>query len=139
MFYPRCVSLKYYLRALPRPGASSMSDVHKVSSTDNGVQGYDFDPDALRNKYREERDKRLRTDGNEQYVEVKGDFSRYVDDPYVDPGFTRKPLHDEVEVLIIGGGFAGLLAGAGLREAGVRTIRIIEKGGDFGGPGYWNA
>ncbi len=115
-----------------------MSDVEKVSSAGNGVQGYDFDPDALRNRYREERDKRLRNDGNEQYVEVKGDFKRYIDDPYVDPGFTRKPLNDEVEVLIIGGGFGGLLAGARLREAGVQSIRMIEKGGDFGGTWYWN-
>src|ERR1700736_6720938 len=61
-------------RALPpRLGACSMSDADKVSSTINGIQGYDFDPDALRDKYREERDRRLRTDGNEQYVEVKGD------------------------------------------------------------------
>ncbi len=81
---------------------------------------------------------RNRVDGNEQYVEVKGDFSRYVDDPYVDPGFTRAPLNDEVQVLIIGGGFGGLLAGARLREAGVESIRIIEKGGDFGGTWYWN-
>ena len=54
-----------------------------------------FDPDALREKYRIERDKRLRADGNEQYIEVVGDFSRYVDDPYVEP-LTRDPLHDEV-------------------------------------------
>ena len=54
--------------------------------------GIDFDPDALRAKYRKERDKRIRPDGNAQYVEVKGDFSRYVEDPYVDPEFTRQPL-----------------------------------------------
>ena len=115
-----------------------MSDAEKVSSTLNGQAEFDFDPDALRAKYREERDKRLRADGNDQYVEVKGDFSRYIDDPYVDPGFTRAPLNDEVDVVIIGGGFGGLLAGARLREAGVKDIRIIEKGGDFGGTWYWN-
>jgi cation diffusion facilitator CzcD-associated flavoprotein CzcO len=114
-----------------------MSDIEKVPTT-NGQQEFDFDPEALRAKYREERDKRLRPDGNEQYVEVKGDFSRYVDDPYVDPGFTRKPLTDAVDVVIIGGGFGGLLAGARLREAGVKDIRVIEKGGDFGGTWYWN-
>src|ERR1700757_4369548 len=100
--------------------------------------GIDFDPDALRAKYREERDKRIRPDGNAQYVEVKGDFSRYVDDPYVDPEFTRQPLDETVEVLIIGGGFGGLLAGARLREAGFQDIRMVEKGGDFGGTWYWN-
>jgi cyclohexanone monooxygenase len=97
-----------------------------------------FDPDALRAKYREERDKRIRDDGNEQYIEVEGEFARYVDDPYVEPGFTREPLTDEVEVVVIGGGFGGLLMGAHLRDAGVEEIRIIEKGGDFGGTWYWN-
>jgi cyclohexanone monooxygenase len=97
-----------------------------------------FDPDALRRKYREERDKRIRADGNDQYIEVEGDFSYFVEDPYVEPGFTREPLTDEVEVVVIGGGFGGLLAGARLREAGVEDIRIIEKGGDFGGTWYWN-
>jgi cyclohexanone monooxygenase len=96
-----------------------------------------FDPDALRAKYREERDKRLRPDANEQYIEVTGEFSRYLDDPYVEP-IVRDPLTDEVDVVIVGGGFGGLLAGARLREAGVKDIRIVEKGGDFGGTWYWN-
>ena len=102
------------------------------------TRNYDFDPAALREKYRVERDKRIRGEGSEQYVEVKGDFSRYIDDPYVAPGFTRAPLTDEVEVVIIGGGFGGLLAGARLRQAGVQSIRVIEKAGDFGGTWYWN-
>ncbi len=97
-----------------------------------------FDPDALRAKYRAERDRRLRADGNEQYREIKGDFAHYLDDPYVAPGFTRAPLTDDVEVVVIGGGFGGLLAGARLREAGIGDIRIVEKGGDFGGTWYWN-
>ncbi len=97
-----------------------------------------FDPDALRDKYRAERDKRIRTDGNDQYLEVTGKFAHYVDDPYVEPGFTRAPLTDEVDVLIIGGGFGGLLAGARFREAGLKDIRIVEAGGDFGGTWYWN-
>ncbi|HEX4179445.1 MAG TPA: NAD(P)/FAD-dependent oxidoreductase [Caulobacteraceae bacterium] len=98
----------------------------------------DFDPDALREKYRQERDRRLRPDANAQYVEVTGDFRHYVDDPYVKPGFTRAPLTDQVEVVVIGGGFGGLLAAARLREAGVKDIRVVEKGGDFGGTWYWN-
>ena len=97
-----------------------------------------FDPRALREKYRAERDKRLRADGNEQYVKIDGPFAHYLDDPYVEPGFTRAPLTDEVDVAVIGGGFGGLLAGARLRQAGVKDIRIIEKGGDFGGTWYWN-
>ncbi|MEM6999234.1 MAG: NAD(P)/FAD-dependent oxidoreductase [Pseudomonadota bacterium] len=97
----------------------------------------DFDPDALKAKYLAERDKRLRDDANEQYIEVKGDFSNYVDDPY-EKTVARDPLFDTVEVVIIGGGFGGLLLGGRLREAGFEDIRVIEKGGDFGGTWYWN-
>jgi hypothetical protein len=98
----------------------------------------DFDPIALREKYRHERDQRLRPDGNDQYVEVAADFRHYIDDPHVEPGFTRTPLTDAVDVVIVGGGFGGLLAAARLHESGVKDIRIIEKGGDFGGTWYWN-
>lgn len=98
----------------------------------------DFDPDALREKYREERDKRLRPEGNQQYQAVEGQFAHYVEDPYVAEDVRREPLHDEVEIVIIGGGFGGLIAGARLREAGFDDIRVIEKGGDFGGTWYWN-
>ena len=57
-----------------------MSEAEKVLSTSNGDSGLDFDPDMLRAKYQEERDRRVRSDHNDQYVEVQGDFSRYVDD-----------------------------------------------------------
>ena len=99
----------------------------------------DFDPDALREKYRQERDKRIRSDGEDQYVELSGQFARYAEaDPYADPDFTRAPLTDEVDVVIIGGGFSGMLAAARLKEAGITDIRLIEAGGDFGGTWYWN-
>jgi len=97
-----------------------------------------FDPDALALKYRQERDKRVRPDGNNQYQEVVGEFAYFVEDPYIKETLKRDPLVDEVEVVIIGGGFGGLLAGARLREAGIHDFRIIEKGGDFGGTWYWN-
>ncbi len=98
----------------------------------------DFDPAALRAKYRAERDRRLRAEGNAQYIKIEAEFSRYLDDPYVAPGFTRDALSDEIDVVVIGGGFGGLLAGARLREAGVKNVHLIEKGGDFGGTWYWN-
>ncbi len=79
----------------------------------------------------------MRKDGNAQYLEVVGEFSHFLEDPYVKP-IERAALHDDVEVLVIGGGFAGLLIGARLREGGVEDIRIVEKGGDFGGTWYWN-
>ncbi|MGD8418033.1 MAG: NAD(P)/FAD-dependent oxidoreductase [Pseudomonadales bacterium] len=96
-----------------------------------------FDPDALREKYRIERDKRLRDEGNDQYVEVTGRFAHFLEDPYVER-VEREPLTDTVEVLIIGAGFGGLLAGARFREAGIDDLRIVEAGGDFGGTWYWN-
>ncbi|HEY2177841.1 MAG TPA: NAD(P)/FAD-dependent oxidoreductase [Caulobacteraceae bacterium] len=98
----------------------------------------DFDPDALHAKYLAERDRRRREDGIGQYVEVKAEFSHYIDDPYVQPGFSRAPVFDHVEFAVIGGGFGGLLMGARLREAGFESIRMVENGGDFGGTWYWN-
>jgi cyclohexanone monooxygenase len=115
-----------------------MSLENAQQNSDSSYANLGFDPDALRDRYRVERDKRLRADGNEQYREVVGQFAHYLEDPYVKPGFTRAPLFDDVEVVVIGGGFGGLLAGARLREAGIEDIRIIEKGGDFGGTWYWN-
>ena len=53
------------------------------------AQSPGFDPDALRAKYREERDKRLRSDGNDQYREARGELEAFLDDPYVEPGFSR--------------------------------------------------
>ena len=96
-----------------------------------------FDEESLRAKYRKERDKRLRPDGNDQYLEPKGRFAYLLEDPYVEK-VEREPLFDEVTIAFIGGGFAGLCAGARLKEAGVEDVRIIEGGGDFGGAWYWN-
>ncbi len=93
--------------------------------------------EALRERYRAERDKRLRADGNEQYVEMTGRFAAYLEDPYVRPE-PRDPVTDEVTVCMIGGGFAGLVFGARARQAGITDVRIVEKGGDFGGTWYWN-
>ncbi len=96
-----------------------------------------IDREALRRKYAEERDKRLRADGNAQYLQMAGRFARYLEDPYM-PVVPRAPRTDHVTFAFIGGGFAGLVTGARLVEAGVRDVRIIEKAGDFGGTWYWN-
>ena len=112
--------------------------MHIDASIEDLMGELEYDPSALKAKYLAERDKRIRSDGIEQYVEVTAEYSRYIDDPYVERGFERAPLFDEVEVAVIGGGFGGLLAGARLREAGFKDIRVIEKAGDFGGTWYWN-
>ncbi len=93
--------------------------------------------DELRARYREERDKRIRPDGNEQYIDLIDRFAHYLEDPYV-PIVEREPVTDHVTVAFIGGGFAGLVTGARLKEAGIDDVRIVEKGGDFGGTWYWN-
>ncbi|MGA1346181.1 MAG: flavin-containing monooxygenase [Ilumatobacteraceae bacterium] len=102
------------------------------------VGDIDFDPDGLRARYRNERDKRLRPDGNEQYVEITDRFAHFADDPWADRSFTREPLTDHVDVLIVGAGFGGLLAGARLRDAGFARIRLLDAAADVGGTWYWN-
>ncbi|QIG98413.1 MULTISPECIES: flavin-containing monooxygenase [unclassified Bradyrhizobium] len=96
-----------------------------------------IDKELLRLKYQEERNKRLRPDGNDQYLQIKGQLAHYLDDPYT-PVAERAPKTDHVTFAFIGGGFAGLATAARLTEAGVKDVRIVEKGGDFGGTWYWN-
>jgi cyclohexanone monooxygenase len=96
-----------------------------------------FDPAELRKKYAEERVKRLRPDGNNQYQEITGKFGHFNDDPYVAP-VSREAISEELDAVIIGAGFGGLLAAARLQETGITSFRIIEKGGDVGGTWYWN-
>ena len=97
-----------------------------------------FDPDSLRLRYSEEREKRLRPDGIDQYVEVAGDLAHFAADPWAEAVPPREPLTDEVDVALIGAGFGGLLVGARLRQLGVEGLRLIEKGADVGGTWYWN-
>lgn len=99
----------------------------------------DLDSRTLRDKYLEERDKRLRTEGDAQFISVEEEFAAYDRDPHAPPiASSRNPLQEDVEVLLIGGGHAGLLAAYHLRKAGIDDFRIIEKAGDFGGTWYWN-
>ncbi|PSL00336.1 cation diffusion facilitator CzcD-associated flavoprotein CzcO [Murinocardiopsis flavida] len=100
-------------------------------------EGADIDLEALRARYARERDRRIRPDGSAQYRSAAGEFGYYAKDPYT-PRTERAPLTDTVEVLVIGGGFGGLVTGARLREAGVESIRMMDEAGDFGGTWYWN-
>jgi cation diffusion facilitator CzcD-associated flavoprotein CzcO len=116
----------------------TMSKLLRVLAMNAKTQSMPFDPEALGRKYQEERDKRLRADGNDQYQEVTGEFAYFVEDPYIDGELKRQAIEEEVEVVIIGGGFGGMLAAARLHDAGITDFKIIEKGGDFGGTWYWN-
>jgi cation diffusion facilitator CzcD-associated flavoprotein CzcO len=97
-----------------------------------------FDPEAVRAKYLAERDKRL-VPGRADIRDLPSDeyFAHYRDDPFT-LFSEREPLFDEVDVVIVGGGIAGMLAGAKLRDAGIERIRVVDQAGGIGGTWYWN-
>lgn len=102
------------------------------------TQTPDIDQAALRAKYLAERDKRLRPEGQKQYVASEDGFADFFEgDPYT-PVTPREPLSEDIDVAVLGGGWAGLTAGARLVQAGVEDFRVIELAGDFGGAWYWN-
>ena len=123
--------------SIPRTYGLTMDESAKTEILDV-IGSRHYDPDVLKAKYMHERDKRITPDGSAQYVAVEGAFANFDKDPWSDGNFERGPITDHVEVIIAGGGFGGLLAGARLRQAGFTDIRIIEEGGDFGGTWYWN-
>ncbi len=97
--------------------------------------------DAIKTKFAEERDLRLnyRPEGTAQYTsELTGPLARYAIDAFSSEVTPREPINDTVECLFIGGGFSALLTSARLRERGVESIRIVERGADVGGTWYWN-
>jgi len=98
----------------------------------------DIDIPALEEKYRKEREKRLRPEGSKQYTELSGELAKYYEiDPHTPP-VVRDPISEDVNVVVLGGGIAGLLSGAYLKKAAVDDVRVVEMGGDFGGVWYWN-
>ena len=105
-----------------------------------GVPG--FDPDALREKYREERDKRLRPRGNDQYIEVVAEFSDYSDDPYVEPGVHARTSRWDYRYT--GGDSNGNLAGlagkrVGIIGTGATAVQCIPHLGEWAGQLYVSA
>jgi len=97
--------------------------------------------DGIKEKFAAERDLRLadRPEGTRQFTsDLTGGLSKYSIDPHAKEPTPREPLHDAVECLFIGGGFSALLTSARLRQKGVESIRIVERGSDVGGTWYWN-
>ena len=98
-------------------------------------QAIDFD--GLKERYRTERSRRTPDQVPRGYLDMRTHFAAMLDDPHTQ-ATQRDPVDDEVDVLIVGGGFGGLMSAARMREAGVPRIRIVEAGGDVGGTWYWN-
>ncbi|HKU40727.1 MAG TPA: NAD(P)/FAD-dependent oxidoreductase [Polyangiales bacterium] len=99
---------------------------------------HDIDIPALREKYRQERDRRLRKDGQQQYLQTRADFAdSYEHDPHT-PVLPRAPISEDIDVAILGAGWSGLLTAYHLKQRGVSTFRNIDLAGDFGGCWYWN-
>lgn len=100
----------------------------------------EIDIPQLREKYRQEREKRLRPDGSAQYLRPSARSGKNGDesvDPH-QPLVARAAISEDLDVAVLGGGFTGVLAAVQLKKAGVTTFRNLEQAGDFGGVWYWN-
>lgn len=110
----------------------SHSETTRLPSAD------EIDIPALKEIYRRQRDCRVRTEGQNQYVKPVDDFAdAYEADPYT-PVTPRAPLSEDIDIAILGGGWSGVCAGMELRKAGLNDFRNIDHAGDFGGVWYWN-
>ncbi len=98
----------------------------------------EIDIPALKRKYQQERDKRLKAKGSEAiFRPAVENQQRYAIDPH-QARIDRKPITEELDVVVLGAGFSGILASYHLMQAGVQNIRNIDQAGDFGGVWYWN-
>jgi len=112
--------------------------VHEYSGRElKALLGLPFDPDSVRRTYAEEREKRLHR-GDRRYSRMSGDFARYFADPAGRQPRVLAPVTEDVDVVVVGAGFGGLVVAARLREQGIKRLRIIERGADVGGNWYWN-
>ncbi len=130
-----------------------MADSKQIAGKDGVAQLSSFDPlsgdggkpqsyyDEIKQRFADERDLRLnfRPEGTEQFnSNLEGSLEHFGKDSYNRDIKPRDTLTDTVEVLFIGGGFSALLTTSQLREVGVDSIRIVERGADVGGTWYWN-
>ena len=118
-------------------GADNMSIYEQLK--DEMDFGFDRDLEQIYAKHEEERDKRIRKDYDQQFVHV--DFDAHAEHLVTDPYLSAAPrdaVDEDIDVLVLGGGWVGLLTAARLKERGITNIRIVDGAGDFGGTWYWN-
>jgi cation diffusion facilitator CzcD-associated flavoprotein CzcO len=99
----------------------------------------EIDIPALKEKYREERTKRLRSEHGEQYAAPTDHLTHDTleHDPF-EPVVPRDALSEDIDVAILGGGWSGITAAVHLTKAGVTNFRNFDQAGNFGGTWYWN-
>lgn len=98
----------------------------------------DIDIPSRREKYRQEREKRLRPDGQKQYFRPTGEVAAsYAADPH-QPVKPRDPISEDIDVIVLGAGWGGIMAAYHLKQAGITNFRNVDTAGDFGGVWYWN-
>ncbi|HTH28761.1 MAG TPA: NAD(P)/FAD-dependent oxidoreductase [Sphingobium sp.] len=94
---------------------------------------------ALTEKYRQERDKRLRRDNEAQYAPPADHLTHDTveHDPFM-PVVPRDAITEDLDVAILGAGWSGITAAYHLTQAGITNFRNIDHAGSFGGTWYWN-
>ena len=89
--------------------------------------------EQIRERYRVEREKRIRPEGNAQYQAFSGEFEDFDHDPWVEPGFAREPVIERTEAVIVGGGFSGMLTAIELTRRGDGSWYAGRRGSDPAG------
>ena len=97
-----------------------------------------IDIPATREKYRHERDKRVKKNHNEQYIEAKGKWADLYEVDSYNVVAPRAAITGETDAVILGAGYCGMMVAHGLKKAGLHNFHIVDHAGDFGGTWYWN-
>ncbi|RMZ71756.1 Pentalenolactone D synthase [Pyrenophora seminiperda CCB06] len=117
------------------PPSATPAPVSAIDPIEGGIA--DTKQEAVTAKYKEEREKRLRPDGVKQFRETEGELAAFKEDIWAPP-LERDAIHAETKVLVVGGGFGGLVAAVNLIKQDVTDFLIVERGSDFGGTWFWN-
>src|SRR5205823_2203633 len=113
-------------------------ELRSLGKNEMSVSGSLIDPQKLKAKYAEERDKRLNSRSGRGYALAKDCNNSLTKDLWRKSENDRAPLNEEIDVLVVGGGMSGIMTATRLIQNGVTDIRLLERGAEFGGTWYWN-